>query len=153
MSTAAVPAAVHEVIGVFSGADKMLLFFAARSGFRLVRKGFRSLAWCHTAGDGERERAETEKIGGWLSSSPLSSPPSFSLLSGAAHSYRFKFHQFIGFAEVFARVPFCLSTQNSTYIKHILRTVPLCHFNQATKSKSCTTTYSGPYPNQANFHQ
>ena len=71
MSTAAAAAAVHEVIGVFSGADKMLLFFAARSGFRLVRKGFRWLAWCHTAGDGERERAETEKIGGWLSSSLL----------------------------------------------------------------------------------
>ena len=81
MSTAAVPAAAaHEVIGVFSGADKMLLFFAARSGFRLVRKGFRWLAWCHTAGDRERERAETEKIGGWLSSSP-SLPLSSLLLS------------------------------------------------------------------------
>ena len=122
MSTAAVPAAaVHEVIGVFSGADKMLLFFAARSGFRLVRKGFRSLGAIQR--EIEEGRAETEKIGGWLSSSPLSSPPSFSLLSGAAHSYRFKFHQFIGFAEVFARVPFCLSTQNSTHIKRILHCI------------------------------
>ena len=120
MSTAAA-AAVHEVIGVFSGADKMLLFFAARSGFRLVRKGFRSLGAIQREREIEGGRAETEKIGGWLSSSP--SPPSFSLLSGAAHSYRFKFHQFIGFGEVFARVPFCLSPQNSTYIKHILHCI------------------------------
>ena len=66
MSTAAVPAAAaHEVIGVFSGADKMLLFFAARSGFRLVRKGFRSLAWCHTAGGEEREQRQRKLVVGY----------------------------------------------------------------------------------------
>ena len=62
MSTAA---AAHEVIGVFSGADKMLLFFAARSGFRLVRKGFRSLGAIQREIERGREQRQRKLVVGY----------------------------------------------------------------------------------------
>ena len=89
-----------------------VIVLAARSGSRLVRKGFRSLV----PYSGRERGTETEKIGGSLSSSPP-----LALLSGAAHSYRFKFHQFIGQRErerekeVFARIPLRLSLSLSLF--------------------------------------
>ena len=90
MSTAAAAAAATASADDDWGVQwrrQNVIVLAARSGSRLVRKGFRSLV----PYSGRERGTETEKIGGSLSSSPP-----LALLSGAAHSYRFKFHQFIG---------------------------------------------------------
>ena len=133
MSTAA---AVHEVIGVFSGADKMLLFFAARSGFRLVRKGFRSLAWCHTAGGREREREQRQRK---LVVGYHPPPLLFPLLLSSQRRGAFLQVQIPPIHWIWRGVCPCsilpLPTELNLYIKHNLGTVVKlreCRFNQAT---------------------
>ena len=57
------------MIGVFSGADKMLLFLRRAAGFVSLEKDF-----VQRNSAAERRGAETEKIGGLLLSSPDSPP-------------------------------------------------------------------------------
>ena len=78
-----------------------VIVLAARSGFRLVRKGFRSVQFSR------RERGEQRQRKLVVCYHPFS-------LSGTAHSYRFKFHRFIGDRE---------------------RCLPVFHFASLFKSK------------------
>ena len=82
-----------------------VIVLAARSGFRLVRKGFRSVQFSRR----ERERgggAETEKIGGLLSSLLSQRHGAFLQVQIPPIHWRPR--------EVFARIPFRFSLQIKT---------------------------------------
>ena len=80
-----------------------VIVLAARSGFRLVRKGFRSAQF---SGREERRGTETEKIGGLLSSLLSQRHGAFLQVQIPPIHWRPR--------EVFARIPFRFSLQIKT---------------------------------------